>query len=52
MNPITKIRSANIPLGRRGEPNDIASATLFLVSDASAYITGVTVPVDGGWLLI
>lgn len=52
MNPITKIRSANIPLGRRGEPNDIASATLFLVSDASAYVTGVTLPVDGGWLLI
>ena len=52
MNPITKIRSANIPLGRRGEPSDIANATLFLVSDASSYVTGATLPVDGGWLLI
>jgi len=52
MNDLTKARSANIPLGRSGMPSDIANATLFLVSDASAYITGVTLPVDGGWLLI
>lgn len=37
-----------IPLGRIGEPNDIAAATLFLASDDAGYITGVSLPVDGG----
>jgi NAD(P)-dependent dehydrogenase (short-subunit alcohol dehydrogenase family) len=37
-----------IPLGRRGAPEDIANAALFLLSDLSAYITGVTLAVDGG----
>jgi 3-oxoacyl-[acyl-carrier protein] reductase len=37
-----------IPLGRRGEPADIANAVVFLLSDLAAYITGVTLPVDGG----
>ena len=37
-----------IPLGRRGEPTDIANAVLFLLSDLAAYITGVTLTVDGG----
>ncbi len=36
------------PLGRIGEPHDIAAAVLFLVSDAASWITGVTLPVDGG----
>jgi NAD(P)-dependent dehydrogenase (short-subunit alcohol dehydrogenase family) len=36
------------PLGRVGHPDDIANAALFLVSDAAAWITGVTLPVDGG----
>ncbi len=40
----------NIPLGRFGEVEDIASAALFLVSDEAGYITGITLPVDGGWL--
>lgn len=35
-------------LGRWGEPEDIANAVLFLASDASSFITGVTVPVAGG----
>ena len=39
-----------IPLGRIGVPDDIAKATLFLVSDAASFITGITVPVDGGAL--
>ena len=39
-----------IPCGYRGEPEDIAGAALFLVSDEARYITGVTLPVDGGWL--
>lgn len=37
-----------IPLGRIGQADDIANATLFLVSDEAKYITGVALPVDGG----
>jgi NAD(P)-dependent dehydrogenase (short-subunit alcohol dehydrogenase family) len=36
------------PLGRLGEPAEVAEAAYFLVSDAAAYITGVILPVDGG----
>ena len=36
------------PLGRVGEPQDIANAALFLASDAAAWITGAVLPVDGG----
>jgi NAD(P)-dependent dehydrogenase (short-subunit alcohol dehydrogenase family) len=37
------------PLGRLGEPGDVASAALFLASDEAAWITGVVLPVDGGY---
>ena len=37
-----------IPLGRPGEPDDIAALTVFLVSDQAAYITGQVIQVDGG----
>ncbi len=40
-----------IPLGRFGEPSDIADAALFLVSDLSKYITGHTIQVDGGMVM-
>lgn len=40
-----------IPLRRPGTPDDIAGLALFLASDDSRYLTGATVPVDGGWLL-
>jgi len=36
------------PMGRIGEPDDIAGAALYLVSDASAWVTGATLVVDGG----
>lgn len=41
-----------LPLQRMGEPEDIANAALFLASDASAYITGTTIVVDGGMLIM
>lgn len=39
---------ANVPLGRHGQPEDVAGAAVFLASDAAAYITGQVLVVDGG----
>lgn len=52
MGPMMRLRSANIPLGRKGTPEDIALAVLFLASAASSYVTGHTMVVDGGWTLV
>lgn len=41
---------ANIPLGRTGEPEEVANAALFLCSDEASFINGVALPVDGGYL--
>ena len=41
---------SRIPMGRLGDPDDVASACLFLASDAAQYITGESLAVDGGWL--
>jgi len=41
----------NIPLGRLGQPDDVAKAVAFLASDAAAYITGQVVRVDGGMIM-
>jgi NAD(P)-dependent dehydrogenase (short-subunit alcohol dehydrogenase family) len=40
-----------IPLNRIGEPNDVAGAVVFLASDLSKYVTGVTLDVNGGMLI-
>ena len=44
-------RAAIVPLRRMGSGWDIANAALFLVSDEASFITGVSLVVDGGWLV-
>ena len=39
----------NTPMGKFGEPEELQGATLFLLSDISAFITGIIIPVDGGY---
>jgi 2-deoxy-D-gluconate 3-dehydrogenase len=41
---------SRIPIGRWGEPSDLAGAAVFLASEASNYVHGHILPVDGGWL--
>ena len=43
-------RTSLIPAKQRGTTDDIGKAALFLLSDLASYITGVTLPVDGGLL--
>ena len=40
---------ARIPIGRFCEPEDLVGAVVYLASDASDMVTGITLPVDGGW---
>lgn len=40
--------ASNVPLGRIGQPDDVAGATCYLLSDLSAFVTGSTITVDGG----
>jgi meso-butanediol dehydrogenase/(S,S)-butanediol dehydrogenase/diacetyl reductase len=40
---------SHTPMGRIGKPSEVAAAVAFLLSDDASYITGATLPVDGGW---
>jgi len=44
----TKELTSRVPIGRMGEPADVAGSVLFLCSPAAAFVTGVMLPVDGG----
>ena len=37
-----------VPVGRVGQPEEVAAAVCFLASEAAGFVTGVTIPVDGG----
>lgn len=50
--PIEEARLKKIPLGRLAETTDIADAATFLLSDMAGYITGVLLPVDGGYTVV
>jgi 3-oxoacyl-[acyl-carrier protein] reductase len=43
---------ASFPLGRLGQPDDVAAATLFLASDAASWITGATLDISGGKIML
>ena len=47
---IRKEMLKSIPMGRFGNPEEIADAVLFLSSDLASYITGQTIHVNGGWI--
>jgi NAD(P)-dependent dehydrogenase (short-subunit alcohol dehydrogenase family) len=57
--PLNEARRANpqvyqltvsrIPLGRYGQPEDVAYGVLYLASDEAAYVTGSELVIDGGW---
>lgn len=47
---LRKIRTERIPLGRYGQPKELFGAVVFLISDASSYMTGQDIYIDGGFL--
>jgi NAD(P)-dependent dehydrogenase (short-subunit alcohol dehydrogenase family) len=42
---------SRVPLGRWGEPDEVAKLAVFLASDAASYITGETIIADGGYVV-
>ncbi|EJU01238.1 acetoin dehydrogenase [Dacryopinax primogenitus] len=49
---VSKIGVPRLPLGRPGDPKEVGQAIAFLCSDEASYITGVSIPVDGGFLKV
>mgnify|MGYP001953528079 CR=1 FL=1 len=47
--PEVRQRFEDMPLQRVGKPEEVGYAALFLASDEASYVTGVVLPVDGGW---
>ena len=41
---------SKVPMGRMGEPEEVASGVLYLASDESSYVTGAELVIDGGWI--
>jgi NAD(P)-dependent dehydrogenase (short-subunit alcohol dehydrogenase family) len=50
MPELNEARKRHMLLGRWGQPQDVANAVSFLCSEKASYITGVNLPVDGGWM--
>lgn len=46
------LKNVRIPLGRIGQPEEVARLVLFLLSDQSAFMTGSIIPIDGGWTAV
>ena len=51
-NPVRKMMEKITPLGRMGDANDVANLVDFLTSDKSSFITGLSIPIDGGTHLL
>jgi NAD(P)-dependent dehydrogenase (short-subunit alcohol dehydrogenase family) len=49
---VAQIYSSRVPLGRVAEPQEIAQAVVFLAGDAASFVTGVALPVDGGYTAV
>jgi len=47
---VMEVMNSRVLVKRLGRPEDMAAAVSFLLSDDASYITGVQLPVDGGWL--
>jgi NAD(P)-dependent dehydrogenase (short-subunit alcohol dehydrogenase family) len=45
---LIQVRGGDVPMKRRAQPEEIANAALFLVSDDASYVTGASLAVDGG----
>ncbi len=48
---MVEMLKSSTPAGRLGDPEELAATLIWLVSDASSYVTGITVPVDGGLVM-
>ena len=47
---VDQVLTTQVAMGRAGDPSEVVAALLFLAGDASSYVTGVSLPVDGGLL--